>query len=469
MRKLNFKEALFAMLSLVMVVAFTVLTLPAAAGITLATVIAGAGVTTDSSRSAIATLDMEDISQTVTEILPARVPMNKIMREIRKARKVESEIVRYYSVTNKSLTDVPDSSASGAGTSVSVPCKAYTYSSGDGLTSIWMQPTIPQIWSKDQTVILFNHPAAATIASGTPTNLQNVVFWVRTKTGNVVELVPLNGSLGTGANAAAYVVPTFAASASFVFAGKAMPQLAMQTNPIASMPTANEQYCQNFMAQIEESTFEKMTKKEVNFGFADYEKQNIWNMAVEEEISFLFGAKDYRLDSTTNDYRRFTEGITRRGINNLTYGTGSLNTTFSNTDYLNALEAVYTGNNGSDTRVLFAGAGLLKSLHTVESFQKQVDGKNPVVKWGVKFKEINSNFGDLLVMQHPLFKELGLTDYGLILDMAHIEKQDFIPMKVEVLDLRTSGQRNSEAKVIQEVSALLLTNPDCHGIIKPKA
>ena len=88
---------------------------------------------------------------------------------------------------------------------------------------------------------------------------------------------------------------------------------------------------------------------------------------------------------------------------------------------------------------------------------------------GVDVRKVQTYFGTLDIVLAPLFREAGWEDCGLILDMEHITKHEFIPMSVNELDLKKSGQKNADACVIQEVSCLSLRYPDCHAIIKPKA
>jgi len=465
-------KIIYALCATVAIAAFFIFP-PAAAAAVLATtgLVAGAGeITTHAVAAAEPSLNMEDISQKVTEILPARVPLNKIMREIRRAEKAESQELRYYSVVSKDLYDTPNSSASGAGTSVGAPAKEYTYSSGAGLAQIYIQVTDVDLWQKDQTVLLMNHLCDDT-AEASPSGYKDIMFYVKSLTGDVALLVPQNGCLGHNSGgtdySATYVVPNFSATSKFYHAGIAKEETAIQTTPFGIVPTDQLQYCQNFMAQVEESTFQSMTKKEVNWGFKDFERQNIYSMAIQQELSFLYGVRAKIYDSP--NYHYTTQGITRDITTALTYGTGGSNRTVSQAQYNRWLRTVFTGNNGSETRVLLTGDGLMESLHMGDEYTKQLNGKNTSVEWGVTFTKIVSDFGTLLVKQHPLFSQIGLSDYGIILDMDQISKHDFVPMQVTELDLVKAGTRNVKAKVLQEVSALILTNPDCHAIIKPAA
>ena len=59
-----------------------------------------------------------------------------------------------------------------------------------------------------------------------------------------------------------------------------------------------------------------------------------------------------------------------------------------------------------------------------------------------------------------------MSDYGFALEDGYLEKRIFISFKKSALDLKTAGIRNSEAKVIQEVSCLVLKNARAHARVQ---
>lgn len=221
------------------------------------------------------------------------------------------------------------------------------------------------------------------------------------------------------------------------------------------------------MAQIEESTFHRLTKKDVTWGFSNFEMVNILSMKMEMELSMLFGNGGEYMAG--NDHTYFTRGITRDIEKVVEYGTGSGNRTITKEQYNNWLKEVFDGNNGSTNRVLFAGSGLIKSLSSIAEFDKTVTSITKDATLGVDVRKINTYFGTLDIVLAPLFREAGWEDHGLILDLEHVVKHEFVPMSITDLDLKRSGVKNADAKVIQEVSALTLCYPDCHCIVKPKA
>lgn len=450
---------------------------PVAAGVILGTGTLVTGTVTEQSvRESAPTLDMEDISETVTLMLPSRTPIDTIMRKIRKAQKAEAMEHRFYEVSSLDVQDTLDATADGAGTSSSVPAKSYTYSSGTGLSSIFIAVTNEGMWSVNDTLLMRNLTlpvdanGVANVAASDDTISADVMFLVTSKSGNVLRIQPRNGVTGTVAFANTIVVPNFADTTVLYRMGRAHYETAAKTTPLAMLPDPTTQYGQFFMAMIQQSTFQKMTKKEVKWDFPELERMNLLDMKRGMEKSFLFGAGGYLTnpdDTTQKIYT--THGITRRIDNVVNYGTGSTNRTVSFANVIDWAKGVFVGNSGSDTRYLFAGADLIGNLHSVETIQKQVNGKSPVVNWGLKFTEIVTNFGLLYIYHHPIFDEVGWGDNGLILDFEHIRKHDFLPMNVYDLDLKKTGESLSDAKVISEASFMTIAYPECHAVIKPKA
>lgn len=412
----------------------------------------------------------EDICDNVIQMLPSRTPIDTIMRNVGRKQRATSQKVGYYQASYKAMNDGLNSSATGAGTSVSVPASSNTASTTNQLLSIYVSVQTPDIWRQSDTLLMRDLSLTGTKGSGvvgsTSTYTDDVMFYVEEKSSNILKLVPIGGIKGTSSNADSYIVPTFTSSTEIIRMGQAKSELSITTDPFAIYPALSHQYCQNFMAQIEESTFNRLSRKEANWGFSNYEQVNIMSMKMEMELSMLFGQEGQI--TSGNDRTYFTRGITRDIENVLTYGTStSGDRTITADQYNNWLKEVFDGNNGSTNRVLFAGSGLVKSLSLVEDFTKNMSSVEKDASLGVDVRKVQSYFGTLDIVLSPLFKEAGWEDYGLILDIEHVVKHEFVPLSVTDLDLKSSGQRNANAKVLQEVSALTLRHPDCHAIIKP--
>lgn len=475
--KLNKKSTLIALSFLVIATVVALCSGELFSGVIAAFAVTGIPVTKTvtvaDAESQAPEINREDISSSVTMMLPSRTPLDTILRNLKRSKKSTSQKIGYYQASYKPICDTFDTTASGDGASAASPTSSYSYESGAGLTKIYLRVSNPDIWRNHDTFILRELTLPGTkgtsVLGDNGTHIDDVMFYIVSKSGNVIEVVPIGGVMGKVATATAgkFVVPDFAATKELIRMGQAKSELSIGTDPFAIYPEINWQYCQNFMAQIEESTFHRLTKKDVTWGFSNFEMVNILSMKMEMELSMLFGNGGEYMSG--NDHTYFTRGITRDIEKVVEYGTGSGDRTITKEQYNNWLKEVFDGNNGSTNRVLFAGSGLIKSLSSIAEFDKTVTSVTKDATLGVDVRKINTYFGTLDIVLAPLFREAGWEDHGLILDLEHVVKHEFVPMSITDLDLKRSGVKNADAKVIQEVSALTLCYPDCHCIVKPKA
>ncbi|MDE6093173.1 MAG: hypothetical protein K2F61_00145, partial [Muribaculaceae bacterium] len=100
--------------------------------------------------------------------------------------------------------------------------------------------------------------------------------------------------------------------------------------------------------------------------------------------------------------------------------------------------------------------------------QHVVVGQNNVTRWGLDFTEIRPKFGTLYVVMSEVFDQCGHGADGLVIDPEYITKYSHIPFSTERLNLRKSGQRNTDAVVITEASCLVLRYPSAHMRIVKK-
>jgi hypothetical protein len=283
---------------------------------------------------------------------------------------------------------------------------------------------------------------------------------------NKIDVQVVNGITGAGnnANRATGCYPASIADETLIVRmGTAKGEKDAQTSPFGMIPDKAYNYCQIFMAQCEESLYQRIHEKEVDWSFSDYEAQNIYDMRASMEASFILGARGYFADATLGKYRHFTGGVARYITKDLTYTAGSID----DATFVTWSKSIFTGNSGSETRILFAGDDLLKDLSLVSTVQKQIDAKSTFVKWGLTFKEIETNFGSLLIFHHKLLNQMGWSKRGIVLDINNVEKHVFKPMQANKLDLKGSGQSNVNATMIDEASCLVLRYPDTHAIIRP--
>lgn len=405
-------------------------------------------VTTTKVKAGSPDLDQDYVSQLITQMRPATTPLDTIMRQIRKETPIKSWKTEFYAVDSRPMYDTVKT--------------AYT-KSGDGHTTIDLAVNNVNMWTADDTVMVNDILGS---------DSKNLVCFVISKnvSNGTIKLQPLNGTAGSGSTDGYLIIPaTIPVSTRLVRLGTCKHELDAQTSPYAILPAKSWNYVQRFMAQVEESTFQRIHQKEVNWNFTDYEAMNILDMKATIEQSFIFGVRSLFTDLVNNKERYSTGGIIRFLTKALEYGTGGTDRSIDNATFVDWTQSIFGGNSGSEVRYLFGGNGLMANLNKVDTVLKQIQGKQTQVKFGLTFKEIETNFGLLRFYHHPGLDQAGWGDCGIVLDLAFVEKHTFRPLSSSKLDLKTSGQRNADAVVIDETTGLILRYPDTHALIRPKA
>jgi hypothetical protein len=406
------------------------------------TIVSGDAVDTSNAAEAAPDLLMSNISQKITEMKPARTPLDTIMRSAVTKKKIESWRTDFYAVDVRPFNDTV----------------AVTYTKpSTGVELAEMEVTNIDIWSQDDTALC---------VGVTGSDSKDLVLFIADVdvANSKLKIMALNGTAEGGL----IVVPTIPITTVLVRMGNAKSEKDAQTAPYAMIPEKDYNYCQIFMAQVEESTYMKMHKKEVQWSFSDYEALNIYDMKTTIELSSLFGYRRMFVDKLGRDDKYTCGGITRSIPSTLTYGTGGSNRTVSNDTLVGWCKDTFTGNSGSDTRILFAGPALTQYISLID-FTKNLGGNMTEAKWGIEWKVISTNFGKLLWKMHPLFGEIGWDEKGIIIDVNNLEKHEFVPMSTREVDLKGSGQKNVTAKVIEETSCPVLRYPDTHRLITAHA
>lgn len=418
------------------------------ATIAVGAVIASEPVTVQDVKAGSADLDTSYISKVITEMRPAATPLDTILRNINKDVKIESFKSDFYSVSTRPLYDT---------------VKTQYTKAGDGHATTALNVNTISMWTVDDTCLFRG------ITGSDGLDLMCLVV-DKSVSNATITIQPMNGTAGSGTTAGLEIIPaTIPVNTRIVRCGPAKNELDAQTSPYAIIPVKDYNYMQIFMAQVEESVFQKMHSKEVQWNFKDYQVQSIYDMRATMEFSYIFGVRKQFPDAVNAKERYTTGGIWRSITKSLEYGTGGTDRTIDNATFVDWTKSIFTGNSGADTRFVFAGDGLMANLAKVDTIIKQIEAKQTEVKFGITFNQIETNFGKLLIKHHPLLDQANYGDYGLVLDLNHIEKHVMKPMSTRPLSLRESGQRNVDAVVIEETSGVIVTYPDTHGIIGPKA
>ena len=389
---------------------------------------------------------LNDVDKRIVKVRPMSTPIDQISRYA-KTESVDSFVCKYYSSGTRpvktTLSAAVTAMQSGASTKLTV--------------------NDPGMFTIDDTILV---PSVAAItnykgAAYTGTNKPYLELCVcgRDSSDNQPIVYAVNGNiLTTGGEPIG--VPAIAKDAVVIRMGKAAGELDVQTGRFANRPRAEENYCQNFMIQIEQSTFDKIAAKEVNWDFSDIEEDGIYDMRLAQEFSFLFGDMNVIHHVTKDNMAQwFTKGIWFQAGKDLTIGNGA---TITQSDLVDFSQDAFDGVDAGNRRVLLAGSDLMAALDKIQT-TGNVISKRPITRWHLDFTELSTTFGKIDVIHAPVLNQVGKSAEGFLLDPDFLSKKVHVSWARNVLDLKSAGVRNTDAVVIQEVACLCLRYADAHA------
>lgn len=239
--------------------------------------------------------------------------------------------------------------------------------------------------------------------------------------------------------------------------GRAAAELDVQTPQTTFVPTPEKNFCQIFKAQIEQGAVLTAALKQADMSFTDQQEAAIIDMRMGMERSFLFGSRKKLSGPDGNTY--FTGGIwhqTKREFR--------LPSQLCSGDFVELCRQAFTGHGGAARKVLIGGSKCVRTLvnPTKDATVKQMGSVETELHWGLNLKVISSNFGTLYVVHSETFDLCGHENDGIVIDPEYLQKYTHIPFSAMLLDLKKSGQRNSDAVVLTEASCLVLRYPEAH-------
>lgn len=399
-----------------------------------ATQLNGAPLTTTVT-NAVSNLLTPEIDSRITKIAPMSTPIDQLSR-CGDIRHVGSMKVQYYTADVKEVS-----------TKLS---KAYTASdfksasNGDEKTGeLTLHVENSAIFSVSETVLV---PSVE--VGGSPL----CIYLTKVEQGTITGMI-INDITGAQ-DSLSRLMPKL----HVVRMGRAAGELDVQTPQFETLPQRNENYCQIFKMQVEESTLHRLSNKEANWGFSDQEEVAIIDMRQGMEKNFIFGRKGRLITGVNGDEVYLTGGIWNQpGLPTHHYEAGSL----TESQLISICRKVFTGGKGSARKILMGGSDFIEELSNLP-YNKVLSGASSLMRWGLEFREIKSNFGTLYVIHNEIFDQCGHSYNAMIIDPNMITKYVHIPFSTERLNLRASGTRNTDAVVITEASCLVLRNPGCH-------
>lgn len=403
------------------------------------------------------TFYMADVDQRIVKIRPMATPLDQISRYA-KSSSCDSFEVKYYSVGTREITcktsNAVTAMTSGASTSLPVS-DANMFTLDDTIRVVGVKA----ITKPDGTAY-----------KPTDTNVPDLVLCVcgSDASTNLPTVYAVNGAMDSASKQPIWV-PAIPKGTTLVRMGKACGELDVQTGRFNNIPTAETQYCQNFMIQVEQSTFDKIADKEVNWNFSDLEEDSIFDMRMAMENTYLFGVKNVISHVSKNGMNTwFTGGIWWMAGKDIEVGEKNAVThvtEISDDNLVDITKDLFVGTGiGNKRKILFCGSEMMSAFSKIKSDKFRL--KDTVEVWNLKFKSWDTDFGEVLTIHHELFDKNGMSDCGFALDPEYLTKKTHVSWARNVLDLKKAGVRNTDAVVIQEVSCLYLRYAKAHARLR---
>lgn len=235
-----------------------------------------------------------------------------------------------------------------------------------------------------------------------------------------------------------------------------------QTTPRGTKPVRNFNYVQHFMFQVEQSVLlQQMESKSGHPTFSANQKRQIQNFRSEVEYAMKRQQRGEKKDVNHDELKWFMGGFSYFVDKRIDYTIGGL----SNAEFIEWTRKIFAGNNGSQERVLFADDMLMADILKSPNVEKQLAGQDVKVKWGLMCTEIKTNFGLLNLVYDPSWSEIGVHNYGIVVDPTNVRIREFYPMQIGPLKLKESGQSWVDANVCHYVPSVEYRHVDTHAHI----
>lgn len=389
-------------------------------------------------------LILPDIDQRITKISPYKNPIDQLGRLVGRQMKAHGWEFKHYQVDISPISDTV----------------AANLSQGSGTTSL-LQPTNVELFNPTDTISVVGIPGYE--SDGSTASGKDLMLYViaRTFDSDVekIQVQPINGKLVGGK----YVVPAIAQGTELVLLGTAGIEGDIRSYENNSLPTPSTGYVQKHDIEVSQTTISQMSLKEVDWSKDDQIELATTKFREKYETTSLKGIKG---KTTVTLNGKSKTAYTSEGILWQIKKMYELPSEPTEKDLIKMSKYVFTGQSGSNRKILLMGAGFNESISLIGSVQKQSEAKNTEVKWGLTWRVITTNFGEFYAMPYDMLDRIGLTNEAIILDPDYLDKWTLIPLGSKDIDTKSNGEFDGDVNVTTEISAIVLRYLNAHSRVK---
>jgi len=390
----------------------------------------------------IASLIHDPVDQKIVQIRPYANPIDTLLRYAN-AETINNLEFGYYSIGTR-------------------PCSDKTTAAADVTTGKSATKTSVYATVKVSDASLFDVTDTINVIADSGAKLQLYVYKKDTTNGLYVtcsedQLVQDGGY---------WEVPAFggtgASAATLYIMGRAGAEKDVTTPPLGFLPEKKIGYCQIFMAQIEQNTYEKMADKEVKFDLSEVEENALFEYRSRMEGTWLLGRQSKIYDPEKRTYIYQTGGLLNSITKHHTIYAGAAD---GNAEIVDLAKKVFKGNNGSKIRFAICGSDAMARLSKLQGIERKQDAVQTEVVYGITWSKMVTNFGQINMVLHEQLDQYGLSDTMIIVDPEFLKMKRVKGFERNQVDGREHLITNGDIVVFSETVGLAVYNPDVHCIV----
>ena len=379
----------------------------------------------------------EDLEKKIVMIRPQDTPIDTFTREIANNEPCKSWEAGGWEIGTRETRDTVNGAVLANATTITV----------DNV----------DMWKPGDTFIVHASSSGADIGPMLDSNNLPVACLIKSISGSVLTVQRVGGTLSAA-------LPAIADESILCRLSPAVSELEASVEGFDIQPSDRKYYNQTHMCQVEESVIHNLMKKKVAMDFSVYKEQTLWDFKRGMELSNLFqvgglskNAKGELVHLATGLWWQMDQT-----------STVDYTTAMSDQDWNAVGKAIFTGNNGADRRLLFAGPDLLEQLANAKSYAKQLEAQNSEMVLGLRVYKIETPFGELLVKPMNSLFQGYFSKCGMVIDPNFVKKYIMEALQTTKLELDKTGQRRVKNAVrVHETYSLFLENLPCHRRIIP--
>lgn len=382
---------------------------------------------------------VRDVSDAVTYMDEVRqVPLDQMMRRARRRKPADNVIIEWENVDRTPpRQDTIQSGSTGHASEATV-----TLDVGNG--AMWRRNDLAMIPDRDPTA-----PLLLVVGVNYSDN-----------TIDVKALPPITNMIAANKTREGQAFGTVPDVASDDLVVRLTPSKTESDVPSESRMTQPELYwnfIHTFDAVVKASDHRQRTK---NYTMQDWQRgraDSLIDLRRSMEYNMFCGQPSVTYDPDSNKLRFTMAGLLHYINQSLDYDIAS---GITESNIIDWHTEIYTGNTGSDTRLMFCDKYLAAEIDKV--MLQKMDHLPTRTVAGVRTTELSTRHGTSLVVHHPGFDELGRSHYGVFVDLDYINKVELQPLEKRMQDLKGSTGEDADQEQYIEKSSLEVQNSEVH-------